>query len=167
MEFSKKERQKVRLEKLRKESLEAHHEHEAEKVLHEQISQDSNSAKSRKWIIAGVIGLILVIGISAFSYMSIATPGRFDSFAKCLKEKGVVMYGNDFCSYTQKQLSWFEKSRKELNYVRCADNKQLCDSKSVRTTPTWEINGAMYPEVQTFERLSTLSGCAIFDKKGQ
>jgi len=164
MEFSKKERQRIRLEKLRKESLEAQQEHEADKILHKQISQESSS---RKWIIAGVIGLILVIGIGAFSYMSSATPGRFDSFAKCLKEKGAVVYGNDFCSYTQKQLSWFEKSRKELNYVKCADNKQLCDSKGVRTTPTWEINGAMYPEVQTFERLSTLSGCAIFNKNGQ
>ena len=79
MEFSKKERQRIRLEKLRKESLEAQQEHEADKILHKQISQESSS---RKWIIAGVIGLILVIGIGAFSYMSSATPGRFDSFAK-------------------------------------------------------------------------------------
>lgn len=165
MDFSKKERQQLRLEKLRKESLEAQQEYESDKSMQEQLSQERESSKTKKFVIAAGIGLIFVIGISLFSYMSFASTGKFDSFAKCLTEKGATVYGNDFCSYTQKQLSWFGKSKKYLNYVKCAENKGLCDSKNVKVTPTWEINGAMYPEVQTFERLATLTGCEIFTKE--
>ena len=88
-------------------------------------------------------------------------PGEYDRFAKCLTEKGTVIYGNDYCQYTNKQLNFFGKSAKYLNYVKCADNQKLCDDKNVKITPTWEINKEMYEQVQTFERLSSLSGCEI------
>jgi len=48
-----------------------------------------------------------------------------------------------------------------LNYVKCIENEELCDSKGVKTTPTWEINGTMYEGVQSFEKLSEISGCSI------
>ena len=162
MEFSKKDRQQQRLDKLRKESLEAQQEHESNQVQHEQISASRSSSSKNKFIIGGSIGAVLLVGIIAFSLMSSAND-KFDDFANCLTEKGAVVYGNDHCSFTQKQLSWFGNSRDNLNYVKCAENKELCDSKSVKVTPTWEINGAMYPEVQTFERLSALTGCSIFN----
>jgi len=71
------------------------------------------------------------------------------------------MYGNDFCQYTTKQLNLFGKSKKDLNYVKCIENKELCDSKGIKITPTWEINGSFYQQVQSFEKLSELSGCKI------
>ena len=88
-------------------------------------------------------------------------PGSYDSFAKCLSEKGAVIYGNDFCQYTNKQLNYFGNSKKYLNYVKCIDNKELGDSKAIKVTPTWEINGQMYEQVQTFEKLSAVSGCEL------
>lgn len=165
MDLSKKERQQLRLEKLREESLEAQKEHDADQQLHENRQNELHSSRTRKLVIAGVVGLVLVIGIVSFSLLSSASEGQFDSFAKCLSEKGAIVYGNDFCSYTQKQLSWFGKSRKYLNYVKCAENKELCNSKGVKVTPTWEINGQTYGEVQTFEKLSAVSGCSIFIKQ--
>ena len=39
--------------------------------------------------------------------------------------------------------------------------KQLCEKKGVKITPTWEINDSMYEQVQTFENLARLSGCKL------
>jgi len=72
-----------------------------------------------------------------------------------------VIYGNDFCQYTNRQLNFFGKSKKYLNYAKCTNNNELCDSKGVKITPTWEINGKLYEQVQSFETLSSLSGCKI------
>lgn len=159
MEFSKKERQRQRLEKLRKESFEAQKEFEAEQSM--PITQEPSK---KKYFVIGAIVLLLVAGVSYFAIAS-SGPGPYDDFAKCLSEKGAIVYGNDFCSFTQKQLGWFGKSKNYLSYVKCAENKGLCNSKGVKVTPTWEIAGTMYPEVQTFERLSSITGCEIFKKQ--
>ena len=107
-------------------------------------------------------GLILAIGIIAMTfYVRSQKPGQYDEFAKCLTEKGAVIYGNDFCQYTAKELNWFGNSEKYLNYVKCVNNKELCDSKGVKITPTWEIEGKTYEGVQGIEKLAELSGCKI------
>lgn len=164
LDFSKKDRQKLRLEKLRKDSFEAQKEYEAEKVQGEQVLGESQAIKKKKLVIAGIVSAVLIIAIVSVSYLTSASNGTYDGFAKCLSDKGAIVYGNDHCSYTQKQLSWFGKSKKYLSYVRCADNKELCENKGVKVTPTWEINGQTYAEVQTFEKLSALTGCSIFGK---
>ena len=114
----------------------------------------------RKYLIISIIVLIIILtSITINSYMK--KPGEYDDFTKCLTQQGVVVYGNDFCTYTAQQLNYFGKSKQFLNYVKCIDNKQLCDSKGVSITPTWEINGEMYEQVQGFEKLAQLSGCEL------
>ena len=114
----------------------------------------------RKYIIISLFLLIILFSIFTItSYMK--KPGDYDEFAKCLTEKGAVIYGNDYCQYTTKQLGMFGKSKKYLNYVKCIDNEQLCNEKGIDITPTWEIDGKMYQQVQNFERLSAISGCEI------
>lgn len=163
MDLSKKERQQLRLEKLRRESQEAQKEFEADQQHAKNLDGMKTSSPIKKYLIIGSIAFILLVS-GYFAAASFGT-GQYDDFAKCLTEKNAVVYGNDFCGYTQKQIGWFGKSKKYLNYVRCTDNKALCDSKGVKVTPTWEIEGNMYPEVQTFERLSSITGCEIFNKK--
>src|SRR3989344_4539715 len=115
------------------ESLKQH-----ELAKHSKIEKESKS-NFRKYVILSIIGLIII-----FSFLVVSSyvkqPGKYDDFAKCLTEKGAIIYGNDFCSYTRNQLGFFGKSKKYLNYVKCIDNKGLCDSKGVEVTPTWEIN---------------------------
>jgi hypothetical protein len=114
----------------------------------------------KKYTILFMIGLIVVFSVVTV-YSRSQKPGAYDEFTKCLTEKGVVMYGNDYCSYTGTQLNYFGKSDRHLNYVKCSSNQGLCDSKGVEITPTWEFEGEMYDGVQTFERLSALTGCEI------
>ena len=114
----------------------------------------------RKYFLIGIaIAIVVLVSFSAYSYST--RPGKFNEFAKCLTEKGAVVYGNDFCSYTAKQLNYFGNSQVYLNYTKCIDHKKLCDDKGITITPTWEINGSYYTQVQTFERLSEITGCKI------
>ncbi len=139
------------------ESLEQHN-----SMKHSVSSGRSEGKKTswKKYIIFIGIGLIIVMS-AYLVYANVNKPGQYDNFAKCLTEKGAVVYGNDYCQYTVKQLNFFGKSKKYLNYVKCSDNEKLCDEKGIQTTPTWEINGEMYVQIQTFERLAAVSGCEI------
>ena len=136
-----------------KEGLEQH-----ESFKH--IQQNEKNPNFRKYIISLLIGLIVLVSVvTGFSYSQ--KSGDFDSFAKCLTGKGVIMYGNDHCSFTNHQVNYFGKSDKYINYVKCTDNPELCNSKGISITPTWEIEGKMYEQVQTFDKLSALTGCKI------
>ncbi len=110
----------------------------------------ANKARKRKKVIAGgVLVLLLVASATAFYFLS---PGKYDRFAQCLTEKGAVMYGEDWCKYTNAQKNMFGKSFKHINY-------QV--KKDLQKRPTWVIDGKTYENVQSFERLSTLTGCQI------
>ena len=111
------------------------------------------------FLFTAIVLTLIFLVLSVNNY--IKRPGQYDDFAKCLTEKGAVVYGNDYCLYTIKQLNFFGKSKEYLNYVKCADNKRLCDSKKISITPTWEIDRESYSGVQTFERLSAITGCKI------
>lgn len=129
-------------------------------VKHIEDKKDAGKISLKNHIVFLLIGLIAIFSIATvYSYTQKA--GEYDGFATCLTEKGVVVYGNDFCSYTGKQLNYFGKSDKYLNYVKCADEEKLCNEKDIMVTPTWEINGETYEGVQTFEKLSGLTGCEI------
>ena len=124
------------------------------------VKEKSKKINLKKYSILLILILIVVFStLTAYSY--IKKPGEYDDFAKCLNDNGVVVYGNDYCSYTNQQLNFFGKSKQYLNYVKCVDNEKLCNDKGVDITPTWEINGKMYEQVQSFEALSSLSDCDI------
>ncbi len=124
------------------------------------INEKPKKTNFKKYFIFVSVILIVILSIlSISSYLK--KPGQYDEFAKCLTENGVVVYGNDFCTYTTKQLNFFGKSKQYLNYVKCVDNGKLCDEKGIDITPTWEIEGKMYVQVQNFEKLSILSGCNL------
>jgi len=122
--------------------------------------EKKEKVNSRKYLVSGLIVLIVLFStLTINSYMK--KPGEFDSFAKCLTDKGVVVYGNDFCPYTPTQLNLFGKSKAHLNYVKCIDNEAVCDKKEIKITPTWEIKGKIYEGVQGFDKLALLSGCDL------
>src|SRR3989338_281740 len=111
MELSKRERRKLRLERLRQESQSAQKEYEQRLEQQKQFQEHHlKSSKSKYYILASVIGIV-VLAAAAYSVYSINKPGEYDNFAKCLSEKGAVMYGAmDWCKYTQAQKAMFGKS---------------------------------------------------------
>ena len=105
--------------------------------------------------------ILIIAALGALFFVMGSASGKYDGFARCLKEKGAVIYGDDFCEFTKRQMGMFGSSFGYLNYVKCAENSALCESKGVSVTPTWEVGGSMYSGVQTFEKLSEVSGCTF------
>jgi len=136
-----------RHERLQQRAEEHTHAAEAVRAQHEAVAR----SRKRKWYAFGVVSLLVVIGLGA---RSVLAPGGFDAFAKCLSEKGAVMYGAiEWCSYTKAQANMFGKSFKFVDY---RDHTEL---DGIQKTPTWVVNGERYPGVQGFDRLAVLTGC--------
>lgn len=136
---------------------------EIESIKHENQKAEPSREKSttkksnKKIILISIVSVLLVlagIGIGV-SFANANKPGPVDNFAKCLAEKGAVMYGASWCKYTAGQKAMFGNSMKLINY------RDFSEDSNVKITPTWHINGAYYQNVQTFDRLSALTGCTL------
>ncbi len=101
-----------------------------------------------------LIALLILVGCSN-------KPGKYDSFAQCLFEKGVTMYGTGWCSHCQNQKKMFGKSFQYVNYVDCDRYSDECLKNGIRGYPTWIINDEKYPGEQYLYKLATLSGCVL------
>lgn len=110
--------------------------------------------------IAVIASLYYVASTTGF-FVSPQTQGKYDNFAKCLTEKGVVMYGSKYCPHCQNQKKSFGSSWQYINYVECTENQQLCEEKGVTAVPVWYVGGQMYTGEKSFEWLSSASGCPL------
>ena len=155
MELTKREKRKLRLEKIRHESQQVQRDHE-QKIEHQgHIQAQSKASKSKYYITAAVVGVI-ILSIAAYSAYSVSKPGPYDNFAKCLSEKGAVMYGAmDWCHFTQAQKGMFGKSFKHINY------HEFNELPGIKKTPTWVINNEWHENVQSFDKLAALTGCRL------
>ena len=84
--------------------------------------------------IVGFITLMVILGLGFISYREENTPGEFDEFAQCLKNKGATFYGAFWCSHCQSQKELFGRSAKLLPYVECSNPNgqgqlQVCTDK--------------------------------------
>ncbi len=124
------------------------------------VKEKSKKINFKRYFVVFILVLIVIFS-TLIVYSSMKKPGKYDDLAKCLSANGMVVYGNDYCSYTNQQLNFFGKSKQYLNYVKCSENEALCNEKGITTTPTWEIDDYQLKGVQGFEKLSSLSGCSI------
>lgn len=136
---------------------------EIESIRHENQKTEHNTGKdtignkpknNKKIILISIVAVLIIAGIGV-GFVNANKPGQVDDFAKCLKEKGAVMYGASFCQYSHAQKGMFGNSFKYVDY------RDFSEDKNVKKTPTWKISGAYYQNVQTFDRLSALTGCSL------
>lgn len=139
---------KERLEKQREKSRKALDEHKAREEMFSQHKEEGKKGKNKTRIMIAIFIIALAV-IIAYALLS---PGKYDDFAKCLTAKGAVMYGEDWCQYTNAQKGMFGKSFKYVDYHV---------KEGLKKRPTWIINGQTFETVQSFERLSALTGCKV------
>lgn len=86
---------------------------------------------------------------------------KISVFIDCLAEKGVKIYGANWCGWTKKlvveTLGGFDIAAPI--YVECTENEELCSSEGITGYPTIKINGELYTGPRTFEGLSEATGC--------
>lgn len=91
--------------------------------------------------------------------------------ARCLTDKGFVMYGSITCSACRAQRKLFGKDFEHIIEIECnpnAPNSQVeqCLKKEVRKTPTWilEENGSEIKRLESYqllEDLASFAGCKM------
>lgn len=113
------------------------------------------------WI--GALVLLIVIGIAGWRFFSSPQPAQaLDSFARCLRDNGVTMYGANSCSHCAAQKKLFGDSFRYVPYVECPDNPQVCLSKGVDGYPTWIFKDGQRVAGETeLQKISEITGCQL------
>jgi hypothetical protein len=125
-----------------------------------------------KILIILIIVVIVLIALLVWGgiWSGKKTDPKLETFAQCLAEKNVTMYGAVWCSWCKKQKADFGESFKYINYVECPDNPQRCLAAGVQGYPAWifQDSSTSSPQAvkklegyQTLEQLSQASGCAL------
>lgn len=117
-----------------------------------------------------IIGLLILgtIGMTLLQSNSVpASPGKYDTFATCLKDKGATFYGAFWCPHCQAQKKLFGTSQKLLPYVECSlpngqGQTQVCKDKKIEGYPTWEFaDGARLNGEIPLQQLADKTFCAL------
>jgi len=130
---------------------------ESKKVENHKEKSIEKPKKGKKmlWISLSSLIVILIMGGFGYSFVQSNKPGPLDDFAKCLTEKGAIMYGASFCKYTHGQKGMFGNSAKYLDY------RDFSEDANIKFTPTWVIDGQYYKNAQSLDRLAFITGCVI------
>ncbi len=113
-------------------------------------------------LILGTVASVLIQSDSAPT-----GPGKYDTFATCLKDKGAIFYGAFWCTHCQATKKMFGSSEKLLPYVECstADGNgqmQVCKDKNITGYPTWEFaDGSRLSGELSFEQLALKTSCVL------
>lgn len=118
-----------------------------------------------------VLGTIATAVLRSGGSGAVVTPGKYDAFATCLKDKGAIFYGAFWCPHCQAQKKLFGSSAKLLPYVECSTadangQTQICIDKKITSYPTWELaDGSRIPNENsagiTLETLAAKTSCEL------
>lgn len=115
------------------------------------------------------IAVITIILILQDTPPDVATEyGPFGSFAQCLTDKEVKMYGTYWCPACQIQKNLFGRGWDKISYIECSDpgsraRNARCINENITSYPTWEFSDGSRQVVDnlTFDLLSKKSGCPL------
>ena len=120
-----------------------------------------------------ILGVVATVILRLGSGTTPGGPGKYDTFAQCLKDKGAVFYGAFWCPHCQAEKKLFGSSVKFLPYVECSTpdgngQLQVCKDKNITGYPTWELaDGTRLPDDSPIgagvklETLAAKTGCVL------
>jgi hypothetical protein len=107
-----------------------------------------------------LVGVVLLVAIViALPYFK--PKMDYSDFAKCLTDKGAVMYGTYWCSHCKAQKAEFGDAFQFVNYVECTVDTDKCTEDKINGFPTWIINNTHYEGKQDLSELANLTGCVL------
>ena len=111
--------------------------------------------------LAGLVVLVVVGIIFAFGSVK-DEPANLDGFAKCLSDKGIVMYGTYWCPHCKNEKDALGESFRFINYVECTERPDECLAKGIEGYPTWILpDGTKLVGEQGIHKLQEASGCPL------
>ena len=132
----------------RKEAREKEQEHAKQKQSFKKIG-----------MVSAVVVIVVIVAFTALRMCS--GPGKYDEFAQCLSEEGVIMAGTDWCSVCKALKGLFGESFEHVYYMNCDLNERWCMSNGVEHYPTWFIGNTTHTGKQSLSMLAELSGCVL------
>ena len=95
-------------------------------------------------------------------------PGKYDTLAQCIADKGVRFYGAWWCPHCRDQKAVFGASAKLLPYIECSPPGQqgpslpVCADAGIKGYPTWEFaDGTREVKVFTLQELADKTSCTL------
>lgn len=116
-----------------------------------------------------VIGIFILAGGLLVAMILYRQSHRYDSFAKCLKDRHVLMYGAYWCPHCAEQKEKFGASFKYAPYVECGipgntrGEQDVCKDAGIKHFPTWQFPpvGERVEQVLSLDDLSDRTGCPL------
>lgn len=116
-----------------------------------------------------VLGLIVLAALLLAGMILYRQQHKYDKFAQCLKQKGVLMYGAYWCPHCAEQKEKFGASFKYVPYVECGipgntrGENQTCKDAGIQHFPTWQFppTGERFEGQLSVDDLSDRSGCSL------
>ncbi len=110
--------------------------------------------------------VLVVVGLIAFATTQEAAPSPYDSFAQCLTDDGVKMYGAWWCPHCQSQKKLFGSAFDRVSYVECStaskSMNQTCTDAGIEGYPTWVFSDASrLSGQQSLTALAEKTGCEL------
>lgn len=125
--------------------------------------------KDKRNIMIWVVVIFVIAVVASFFVPSSENkePGKYDEFAKCLKEKNAIFYGASWCSHCNAQKEDFGSSQKYLPYVECStpdgrSQTKQCEEAKIDGYPTWQFpDGSRQSGRLPMEVLAEKTGCQL------
>lgn len=118
--------------------------------------------KNTKKIFLGTVIASVAAGAIFFESRKEIAVSSLDAFTRCLSEKGVIMYGADWCSHCQSEKKKFGASFQYVSYVECPADPKRCLDAGVEGYPTWTFpDGKRLTGDRELSELSEASGCIL------
>lgn len=114
-----------------------------------------------------IIGIAIIGGFVLLLVREAKKPGKYDTFATCIKDSGAKFYGAFWCPHCQATKAMFGKSAKLLPYVECSqpDGKgqlPICTTAGIEGYPTWVFaDGSRLSGERTLQELAEKTSCTI------
>ena len=122
-----------------------------------------HSSANYLYLASVVMVIILLVAIAGRD----RGPSKYDSFAQCLTDQGVKMYGAWWCPHCSNQKALFGRAFDNINYVECSAPgsramNQTCKNAGIEGYPTWEFaDGNRLSGEQSLEELGGKTNCEL------
>jgi hypothetical protein len=127
------------------------------------------NTSGRNWSRIATYAVLIAAAFGLAYYLGNRTQHKHDAFARCLKDRGVKMYGAWWCPHCQDQKEKFGASFEYAPYVECGVEgdahavSQVCKDDNIHHYPTWQFppTGERVERVFTLQELSDRTGCSL------
>jgi hypothetical protein len=131
--------------------------------------EETPQASTGLWKKAGIVLLLLAAFGTAYYFGYRKSAHKYDSFARCLADRQVKMYGAYWCPHCAEQKEMFGESFALAPYVECGvagdrrAEQQVCKDAGIQHFPTWQFppTGQRVEAVIPLADLSSRTGCPL------